>query len=183
MQWKENKWRFLIIFFTGILVCYILTQFNYLEINYSVSVPETIMAILGLGVGLFIADTIQKNITRNQNRYSLLESKLDDSWTKFIKLSKLISVDDKIPLESLSSYNEDIVHQISFLKNIFQGFNMDCTCIELLESKLEEFENKFDTLKTEDNIKYYKEEKNVIEEKIMVINQSFSRVLNTIQKI
>jgi hypothetical protein len=183
MLWKENKWRYLIVFFIGVLICYISTQFIFFEIDYAINVPETIMAVLGLGVGLFIASTIQKNITRNQNRYSLLESKLDDSWTKFIKLSKLISIDDKIPLESLSSYNEDIVHQISFLKNIFGGFEMDCTCIEILESKLEEFENTFDCLKTEDNIKYYKEEKNIIEEKIVIVNQCFSKVLNTIQKI
>jgi len=183
MQWKQNKWRYFIAFLIGVIVCYVTTQFKYLQINYEVNVIETLIAFFGLTVGIYIADTIQKNINRNQNRYSFLEGKLDDSWTKFIKLSKLIRVDEKIALESLSSYNEDIVLQISFLRNIFEGFKMDFTCIDLLETKLEEFENVFDGLKTEDNVKYYNDEKGSIEEKIVIINQCFSNVLNTIQKI
>ncbi|WP_417368654.1 hypothetical protein [Gelidibacter japonicus] len=183
MQWKANRWIFFLFFFSGCLISYLLSQFHFLEINYEVNIIETLIAILGIGVVIYIADTIQKNINRNQNRYSFLENKLDDCWMRFIKLSKLISIDNKIPLESLSSFNEDIVHQVSFIKNIFAGFNMDSTCLIYLESKLDDFEDVFDDLKTKDNIKYYKKEKQNIEDKMAVINEAFSEVLNVIQKV
>lgn len=77
MQWKINKWRLLIAFFAGVLICFISTQFSYFEIKKELDVPGLIMGVLGLGIGLLIADTIQKKINKNQNKYTFLESKLD----------------------------------------------------------------------------------------------------------
>lgn len=183
MSWKKNKWVILISFFVGVLICFIATRFSYFEIKKELDVPGLIMGILGLGVGLLIADTIQKQINRNQNQYTFLESKLDVCWTKFSSLAKVISLDNKVPLETLSGFSQDIVHQVGFIKNIFKAFDIDCSCIDNLELQLDNFEDFFDDLRTEENIKYYAEEKDIIDNNIVVINQCFSEVLKTIQNI
>ncbi|MGB3150395.1 MAG: hypothetical protein WBB27_06995, partial [Maribacter sp.] len=146
-------------------------------------IPALVMGVLGLGIGLYIADTIQKNINKNQNKYTFLESKLDACWTKFSSLAKVISLNDKVALETLSGFSQDIIHQVGFIRNIFNGSEIDCTCIDNLEVQLDEFEELFDGLLTEDNIKFYSKEKNVIDSKIVSINQCFSEVLKVIQNI
>lgn len=183
MSWKKNKWVILISFFIGVLICFITTRFHYFEIKKELDVPSLVMGVLGLGVGLLIADTIQKQINRNQNQYTFLESKLDSCWTKFSSLAKVISLDTKVPLETLSGFSQDIVHQVGFIKNIFNAFEIDCSCIDSLETQLDLFEEFFDDLRTEDNIKYYADEKDIIDNKIVLINQCFSEVLKTIQDI
>lgn len=183
MSWKKNKWVIVISFFLGVLICFITTRFSYFEIKKELDVPGLVMGVLGLGVGLLIADTIQKQINRNQNQYSFLETKLDACWTKFSSLAKVIGLDNKVPLETLSGFSQDIVHQVGFIKNIFNAFEIDCSCIDNLEKQLDEFENFFDNLKTEDNVKYYSDEKDVIENNIVLINQCFSEVLKVIQNI
>ncbi|MGR7813214.1 hypothetical protein [Lacinutrix undariae] len=183
MQWKKNKWLLLIAFFSGVLICFIATRFHYFEIKKELDVPSLVLGVLGLGIGLFIADNIQNKNNKNQNQYAFLESKLDTCWTKFSTLAKVISLDTKVPLETLSGFSQDIVHQVGFIKNIFNAFEKDCTCIDSLEEQLDSFEDLFDDLRTEENIKYYSEEKDVIENNIVAINQCFSEVLKAIQNL
>ncbi len=141
------------------------------------------MGALGLIIGLYIADTIQKRINRNQNRYSYLESKIDSCWTEFTNLSKVISMNSYIGLESIAILNNNITHQISFIKNIFEAFEIDTACLCDLDNKLENFESLFDDIPTEENIKYYDGQKASIEKEIIIINQCFSEVLKIIQDI
>lgn len=183
MSWKKNKWVIVISFFGGVLICFVATQFKYFEIKKELDIPGLIMGVLALGVGLLIADTIQIKLNKNQNQYTFLESKLDTCWTKFSSLAKVISLNDKVPLETLSGFSQDIVHQVGFIKNIFIAFEIDCSCINTLELQLDNFEEFFDDLHTEENIKYYAEEKDIIDNHIVVINQCFSEVLKTIQNI
>lgn len=183
MQWKKNKWRLLIAFFTGIIICFISTRYDYFEIKKELDVPDLLMSTLGLLIGLFIADTIQKKINKNQNRYTYLEAKIDKCWTEFNNLAKIIGLSDNITIDSLTIINKEVVHQIGFIKNIFETFEIKTECITELEEKLESFESLFDDIKTEDNIKYYTEKKDVIENNIVLINKSFSSVLKTIQEI
>jgi uncharacterized membrane protein len=183
MQWKKNKWILLISFFAGVLICFITTRFHYFEIKKELDVPALIMGALGLGIGLYIADNIQNKNNKNQNKYTFLESKLGSCWSKFSSLAKVISLDDKVALETLSGFSQDIIHQVGFIKNIFNGSEIGCNCIDSLEVQLDEFEDLFDGLRTEENIKYYSQEKVVIENKIVAINQCFSEVLRVIQNI
>lgn len=92
-------------------------------------------------------------------------------------------MNDKVALETLSGFSQDIIHQVGFIKNIFNGSEIDCSCIDNLELQLDQFEELFDELRTEENIKYYSEEKSVIDSKIVTINQCFSEVLKKIQNI
>ncbi len=183
MSWKNNKWVILISFFVGVLISFIATRFHYFDIKKELDVPSLVLGVLGLGIGLLIADTIQKKINKSQNRYTFLESKLDTCWSKFSNLAKVISVNDKVTLEILSSYNQDIMHQIGFIKNIFEGFEINNSCIVDLELKLDDFEALFDNIRTKDNIKYYSQEKDIIESNIVVINKCFSSVLNAVQDL
>ncbi|MFC4633168.1 hypothetical protein ACFO3O_04580 [Dokdonia ponticola] len=183
MQWKKNKWILLITFFSGVLICFIATRFQYFEIKKELDVPALIMGVLGLGIGLYIADNIQNKNNKNQNKYTFLESKLDLCWTKFSSLAKIISVNDKVDLETLSGFSQDIIHQLGFIRNVFNGSEINSGCIDRLEVELDEFEELFDDLKTEENIKYYSGKKDVINNKIKIINKSFSEVLRVIQNI
>ena len=62
-------------------------------------------------------------------------------------------------------------------------FEINTACICSLDRKLENFESLFDGIPTENNIKYYADEKGTIESEIISINQCFSEVLKTIQDI
>jgi len=183
MQWGKNKWILIIAFFLGVLVCFIATRFYYFEIKKELDVPNLIMGILGLTVGIYIADNLQKKNNQNQNKYSFLESKLDKCWMKFSSLAKVISIDDKVGLETLSKFNHDIIHELVLIKNAFIGSELECVCLEALELKLESFEEFFDELETSENIKYYREQKSEVENKIVEINKCFSEVLKFIQNI
>lgn len=183
MQWKENKWRLLLAFFIGVLICFITTRFYFFDIKKELDVPGLLLGALGLLVGLYIADTIQKKINRNQNRYTYLETKIDACWIEFNNLSKVIAISDKIGVESLSKLNTEVIHQVGFIKNIFDTFDINSECIDTLDSKLEDFESLFDDIQTEENVKYYAEKKDVIENNIVLINQCFSVVLKTIQDL
>lgn len=183
MQWKKNKWRLLIAFFAGVLICFITTRFHYFEIKKELDVPGLIFGALGLIIGLYIADTIQKRINRNQNKYSYLEAKIDNCWTEFTNLAKVISISDNIGVETIAILNTEVIHQVGFIKNIFEAFEINTECILALDAKLENFETLFDDMPAEDNIIFYSEEKDVIENNIVLINQCFSEVLKTIQDI
>lgn len=183
MQWKKNKWQLLIAFLAGVLICFITTRFHYFEIKKELDLPGLIIGGLGLVIGLYIADTIQKRINRNQNRYSYLESKVDSCWTEFTNIAKVISISDNIAVESITRLNTEVIHQIGFIKNIFEAFEIKTECIISLDNKLENFESLFDNIPTQDNVKYYSEQKDVIENNIVLINQCFSIVLKTIQDI
>jgi|TARA_R110001592_G_scaffold36589_2_gene123017 uncharacterized membrane protein len=183
MQWKKNKWRLLIAFFAGVLICFITTRFHYFEIKKELDVPGLVIGALGLIIGLYIADTIQKRINRNQNRYSYLESKIDICWTEFTNIAKVITISDNIAVESIARLNTEVIHQVGFIKNIFEAFDIEASCIASLDNKLENFESLFDDIPTQENVKYYSEQKDVIENNIVLINQCFSEVLKAIQDI
>lgn len=181
MQWKAIKWQLLLAFFLGVLICFISTRFYYFEIKKELDVPNLLLAVLGLLVGLYIADTIQKKLNRNQNRYNYLEAKIDSCWIEFNNIAKVIAISDNIAVETLSKLNTEVIHQVGFIKNIFETFDINSECIDLLESKLESFESLFEELPTEDNIKYYSVKKDLIENNIVLINQCFSVVLKTVE--
>ncbi len=108
MQWKKNKWQLLIAFLAGVLICFITTRFHYFEIKKELDLPGLIIGGLGLVIGLYIADTIQKRINRNQNRYSYLESKVDSCWTEFTNIAKVISISDNIAVESITRLTTEV---------------------------------------------------------------------------
>ena len=100
MKWANNI-IIAISFFVGVLVCYFSLQITYFQIKKELDVPNMIVSIITLLIGLFIAITIQKRVTKNQNSHSYLITKIDKQWNSFNEISENISISGKIDISTL----------------------------------------------------------------------------------
>jgi hypothetical protein len=182
MKWK-NSWSNLIFLIFGAFICYITLQFEYFDTKLELDVPNLLLGIITLFIGLYIADTLQKRVNKNQNQHSYLINKLDNLWLEFNDFSEKLSYDDKIDAPSIIEFNKQIIYPISFLKNVFNSFDVDDNCVCNLESNLEELDEILTNIPAENNIVTYKEKLPQIENKVLQINQCFSKILKIIQEL
>jgi hypothetical protein len=183
MKSVNKNWLYLIYFFLGCLVCYITLQFRYFDIDTKINVTETIISIGTAAIGLYIANTIQKRMTKNQNQSSYVMSKLDAIWSEFNTFSQSVIYGDNLEIVTLIKNSKRITLDLGFLKTILISYEQNISCIDELESSLEEFESYLLSLPINDNIISINQNKIEIENKVMSINQSFSIVLKLIHNI
>lgn len=183
MKRGANVWWILIFFLGGALTCYIALQYKYFEIDAKLNIPETLISIGTAAIGLYIANTIQKRLTKNQNQYTYVEGKLDDIWSAFNSFSQNILYNDNIEVSAFSKYYKEAIHSIGFVKNILISYELNIASILELEKELENFEAFVLTLPIEFNVISTMESKKAIEANIISINQSLSKVLKLIQNI
>jgi len=182
MKWK-NKWINLIFFIFGCIVCYITLQYEYFEIKKELDVPNLLLGIGTVLIGIYIADTLQKRVNKNSNQYSFLINKLDSHWMEFNDFSEKLLYDNKIEASFLIEFNKQIIYPISFLKNVFNSFEVNDKCVCDLESNLVQFDGLLSSLPVEENVIYYNDSLEVIEAKILQINQCFKTILKEIQEL
>ncbi len=168
-------------FLAGSLVCYITLQFSFFEIDYEFKVVETLVSIGTAIIALYIAITIQRKLTKNQNQYTYIERKIDTLWASFNNFSLSVVFSDNIEVDLVSKYTKEALHSISFVKNIFASYDLENECISDLEKKIEDFENYILQLPIADNIISLSDKKTDIHSKVLEINQAFSVILKFIQ--
>ena len=182
MKWSNKIWV-LVSFFTGVFICYLTLQFSYFETKKELDVPNIILSIITLLIGLFIAVTLQKKLNKSQNQHTYLVSKLDILWNSFNDFSQKLSYDTKVDISSIRKFMTDVIHPTSFLKSIFESFDVNDNCVCNLEEKLENLESKLSNLPAENNIVDFSSESSIIQNNILEINKCFSQVLKEIQDL
>ena len=168
-------------FLAGSLVCYITLQFSFFEIDYEFKVVETLVSIGTAIIALYIAITIQRKLTKNQNQYTYIERKIDTLWASFNNFSLSVVFSDNIEVDSVSKYTKEARHSISFVKNIFSSYDLKNECISVLEKNIDDFEEYILKLPIAENIISLSDKKTDIQSKVLEINQSFSAILKFIQ--
>lgn len=182
MKWENKIWIF-VSFFIGVLISYLSLQFSYFSVKKELDIPNIIISVITLLIGLFIAVTLQKKVNKGQNQHSYLTSKLDLQWNYFNDFSEKLLYDDKVDLPSIKIFIKKVIHPTSFLKKIFASFNLDDNCVFDLELKLEQLETKLSNSPATDNVVDLKNNKVEVENEIIEINNSFAIVLKQIQEV
>lgn len=183
MKKGNNFWFSLICFIGGSLTCYFALQYKLFEIDAKLNIPETLISIGTAAIGLYIANTIQKKLTKNQNQYTYVEGKLDAIWSGFNNFSQTILYNDNIEVHAVSKYSKEAIHSIGFIKNILTSYELNISCVSELENELENFESFILALPISSNIISTIQNKQDIEGKIVTINQCLSKVLKLIHNI
>ncbi|HRF22991.1 MAG TPA: hypothetical protein PLR98_02475 [Chitinophagaceae bacterium] len=181
---KGNKlWFNVIWFLAGSFTCYITLQYTFFEIDAKLNIPETLISIGTAIIGLYIANTIQKRLTKNQNQYTYVEGKLDAIWAGFNNFSQGVLYNDSIEVNVLSKYSKEAIHSIGFVKSILISYELNVTCVSELETELESFEAYLLSLPISANIISTIQSKSDVEGKIVSLNQCFAKVLKLIHNI
>ncbi len=181
---KDSKvWYSLLWFLAGSLTCYIALQFTLFDIDAKLNVPETLLSIGTAIIGLYIANTIQKRLTKNQNQYTYVEGKLDGIWAGFNSFSQTLIYGNSIEVNNINKYSKEAIHSVGFVKNILVSYDLNTSCVNELEKQLEDFEEYILTLPISVNVISLSQNKLDIENKIMNINLCFSKVLKLIHNI
>jgi hypothetical protein len=169
-----------LFFLAGVMVCYALSQFSYLKIDVEINVWETLLGIASLGVGLFIAVSLQHRYNKNQNLYNYLVNRLDQMWSKFNALHLAIEVDDKIEFDRITKILTELQRaNLEFTKLIDQA---DYQIIDEFERLSEELQDLFDVCIKNNGVVYYDQKK----DQILALNEqiinNYIRIFNTINK-
>lgn len=184
MKWVNNvRIGIAVSFLVGVFVCYVSLQITYFEIKKELDVPNIIVSIITLLIGLFIAITIQKKVTKNQNSHSYLISKIDKQWNSFNEISENLSINDRIDISTVQQYIKNVVHPTTFLNRLFTSFDINCDCITELEQNLEELEDTLSNMPANQNIIDISSDRASIEDKILKINSCFVIVLKQVQNM
>lgn len=180
MKKENNYWFLSLSFLLGALFCYSFTQYEYFLINTEINAIETFMSVITALVGFYIAISIQKKITRSQNQYSFIQSKLDTLWSEFNNFSQILNFDNNIELIVLTKFTKDSYQSISFLKNIYAAYDLKDNSLTNLEKNIEEFEKYICALPISDNVYSILENKTEINNQILSISKSFRVILKEI---
>jgi hypothetical protein len=182
MKWG-NKIELFTSFFSGVFICYLTLQFSYFDIKNELDIPNIILSIITLLIGLYIAITLPKILNKSQNQHTYLVSKLDALWSSFNDFSQKTSYDTRIDISSIRTLMLDIIHPISFLKNVYESFGINNNCLCNLEEKLENLESKLSNTPAQSNVIDFSAESVTIKNDISEINKHFSQVLKEIQDL
>jgi len=120
MKVKNNLFIGTTAFLAGALVCYFFAQWSLLKIDTQVNVVDTIMAVISIIIGIFIAVHLQKRYTQNQNLYNYLVSKLDLLWSDFNFFFSQIEQTDTIELKQVTSFVKQFQMRNSALVKLLQ---------------------------------------------------------------
>jgi hypothetical protein len=183
MKWENNKWTNFFFFFLGCLICYLTLQVSLFDIKKELDIPGIIVNVLSLCVGIYIADSIQNKINKNQNTHTYLITKIDALWIKFNDFAEPLSYNTLVDVTVLRSYNKNLIHPLSFIKNIYTSFEIDTSYLIDLENKLDTLESNLSNLPANNNIIDFNQIQRVIENDILQVNLCFTIILKNIQKI
>lgn len=180
MKKENNYWYLILSFLSGSLISFILSQFTFFNIDSEINVVETLISLITAVIGLYIAISIQKKITRGQNQYSYIQVKLDNLWSNFNVFSQIFNYDDKIELSVLTKFTKDSYQSISFLKNIYSAYDLNDNCLKELENSIEQFETFICSLPVSSNIYSLTNKEIEINTFVILISKCLSDILKEI---
>lgn len=149
---KSNTWLYFICFLLGALASYISLQLSFFRIKLELDVPSTIISVIGILIGLFIADSIQRSLNKEQRRHAYVNQKVDSLWTLFNSFCRNIEKNQKLPISELHILNSEVIYNIEYLKQIFSVYDLDCSCLDDLDSKLTALEEHLSNQNATDNV-------------------------------
>lgn len=170
-KFKSKYFFYILFFFLGCISSYLTLQFQYFDIKLELDVPNILLTIVGIFVGLIVADSVQRSVNKAQNRYSYLLQKIDTLWTQFNSFCRTIQKSRKVSSSQLHSLNSEIIYDIEFLKQLFNVYDIDCECLNDLDDSL---------CKLEDFLSNQDATENIID--ISSIKVDLNRLFNTIDK-
>jgi hypothetical protein len=165
-----------ISFLIGVLVCYFFTQIEYLEIDTKVSVPDFIVSVISIGIGIYLAVVIQRRQSHSQNHYNYLLSKLDLNWAYYNTFYEGISHRSSIELRELNPFVKQFQIRNNDLNRLFDPIMVSNN----LDILIDELENIFLKSHTQNNVIDFSLNKPEIEKKGKKISKEFVRVYNEI---
>lgn len=182
MKKGNNLLSSILWFLAGSIASYFTLQFSLFDIDYEIKIIDTLVSVGTAIIALYVAITIQRKFTKNQNQYTYVERKIDALWANFNNFSMSLIFNDNVELNIVSKYSKELLHSVSFLKNIFTAYELDSNCILVLESKFDDLDQFVLSLEISENIISLASEKVTVQNKIADINLSFSLVLKYIQQ-
>ncbi len=139
---QKSNWFYLALaFLAGALLSYLLSQYQFLDIDSSVNVSDLLLATITAIIGLYIANTLQKKHNRNQNLYEYLMSTLNRLVSGFESLSSTLIMSNNIDLNEVIKTLKSTQKQIDSLKRTLLSHNIDNSCLDELEYYLEYLED------------------------------------------
>jgi len=181
---RINFWVVCISFFAGALISYLFMQFEFLEVDPTVNVTESILSIITLIIGLYIAVALKKRQDKNQNLYNHLQSKLNLCWESFLSFSNQIEILDQIPITEINKQMKIADQKISPLKKIFLSFELDAKYVNDIEANIDNLEHQLiNKSKISNNVVDYSIIKGSIISSIDKINESFANAFKNLNDI
>lgn len=179
---KENNniWLLSLSFLAGSLISYIFCQFQYLQIDIAVNVTESILSIITAIIGLYIAISLQKKYTKNQNKHSFVQSKLDSSWQSFSNFSQNLHYQDFIEVSQVTKFIKEINLSTNFIKHIFTPWGLNTICIDELDALIDNLEQLIGGCPTANNIYSISTKKVEIAEQIKLISKKYADLMKQI---
>lgn len=159
----------------GAVVSYTACQYEYLEIDTEVKVIDTLIASIGLFLGLYLAIILEKQRNKGQNFYTYVEGKFDSLWQEFISLHSTLDYSSQIDLPTLSKVFKAIDKQIGPLKKILEASEHDVSGITTIETKIDELETYLSNLDgTVNNVLNIEAVRQPLTDKLNNINECFA---------
>lgn len=178
---REHIYSIAIAFCIGVVVSYIASEFRYFQVKCELDIPNIVLSIITLLVGLYIADILQKQVNKTQNQYEYLSSKLDATWGSFHKFCESLTYSEVVDTETINVLNNKIIPSISFLQKLFNALDVDNACVIKLEKELITLEELLSESPVKDNLVTF--DRKTIDEQILVIDECLSSILKEIQLI
>jgi hypothetical protein len=152
MKKEVNFWLLSITFIFGSFVSYCLTQFNLLQIKLELNVPDLLINIITILTGFYIANTIQHQLSKKQNRSTFLVSKLEKIWVKFSELSAIVNSGSNIQVSTVNSIYKEISNNLDYFKSISSAYSINSSLISELETLLDLYENQLISVNISKNV-------------------------------
>jgi hypothetical protein len=184
MRHKNSFWLNLIYFLFGCLITYWTCQYSYFNIDNTINISETLIAILTLIVGIFIAVSLQKRQNKNQNLYNFLAVKLDDLWNRYNSFDQQLNYSQQIEVKQCTVFFKEFEVKYQSLKKLFSTFEISDQNIDYLANEMEAFEDiLFNECSISNNIISYFMCLKKINSKKELIHEYFAHILKRINKI
>lgn len=163
----------------GSLVGYAASQFRFFKIDTTVNVVETIVAVITIVIGLYIASSLQKRYNQNQNLYNYLITRFDTLWNDFNSLNDQVEASDKIEINRVTKMIRDFQRRNNeFKKLLDQLDSVNNNLTDLTEKYLSLFEKSL----IKENIAYYDGKKELITEQGKAITAEFVAIYKCINE-
>ncbi|MGL5894282.1 MAG: hypothetical protein ACRCZM_06680, partial [Bacteroidales bacterium] len=152
MRNKRDYYALLISFLFGIFVCYVSLQYRYFQIDSKVNIVTSLLSILGIVVGLYIASTLRRQVNSNANRYNFIMPHFFELLNAFRELKKKLRNQKsiKLPILTTSIRNIQLTRQSTF--TLLADFKIDNRILKDLEEEIDQLNNLIEDLDIKNNI-------------------------------
>jgi len=174
---KINYTGLVIALLLGSLIGYYTSQFAFLKIDTTVNVIETIVSVVAIIIGLYIASSLQKQFNQNQNLYNYLITRFDSLWNDFNSLNDQVEASDKIEMNRVTKFVRDFQRRNNEFKKLLDQLDSVNNNLTVLSEKYLEL---FEKSMIRENIAYYDTNKELIAEQSKRITAEFVSIYKSI---